>query len=320
MFGIAVRRLILETNEGAGQEGMSSGRIHMNRIIEPLRAPGSRLRASPPALLCGSMTVEAALVLPLFMFFFCNILGFLDMIRLQCVMFAAVREVGTKVCEYAYYLDTSEISVSESGVDIPEGITSYILSETYIRSEVCSYLGEDYLAQSPIVADSLSFLQSDIMNGDDIISIVADYRIEPFIPVIAPHSFSMQTRFVSHAWNGYEIDDVHADPDVESADEEVYITPSGTVYHRDRECTYLRPHVQQTSAAQIDDKRSSNGSRYYPCESCQPVRIGTLYYTTDGNRYHSSAACSQIKRTILTVQRSSVEGSRHACSKCGGGS
>lgn len=296
---------------------------HENSIA-PLRAQGaSDRRVSPPAFLAGSMTIEAALVLPLFIFFFCNILGILDMIRLQCAVFAAVRETGTKLCEYAYFLETAEVAVDEAGVDmsdLPGGISSLILSETYVRSDVQSYLGTEYMEQSPLLGDSISFLQSSILNGDDLVSIVADYRVEPFIPIIAPESFGLQTRFVGHAWIGYGIansDDTDKG-DVNEDDATVYITPSGTVYHLSEDCTYLKPRVQSISATSIDNQRSSNGSCYYPCESCRPGKTGTVYYTPDGNRYHSSSSCNKIKRTIQSVHLSEIEGQRHACSKCGG--
>lgn len=303
---------------------MPSRQIDPVMIVSPLREQEFSQRVSPPAFpgaVGGSMTVEAALVLPLFIFFFCNILGALDVIRLQCAMFAAVRETGTKLCEYAYFLESTSASAEEAGIDtsgLPGGISSLILSETYVRSDVVSYLGETYLHESPLLGDSISFLQSSILGGDDLISIVADYRAEPFIPIIAPASFGLQTRFVGHAWTGYEIPGSESREESEEDDTLVYITPTGTVYHKSAECTYLQPHVRQTSGRDIDNQRSSNGSCYYACESCQPTRVGTVYYTTDGNRYHSSASCSKIKRTIITTHLSEVQESRHACSKCGG--
>lgn len=308
--------------EGRRQEMLSWHADHWN-TVRPLRAQGSGRRASWPPVLRGSMTVEAALVLPLFIYFFCNILGMLDIIRLQCAVFAAVRETGTKLCEYAYYLENTNANLEDAGIEAPSmsgGVSSLILSETYVRSDVQSYLGASYMEQSPLLGDSISFLQSSILNGDDLIQIVADYRVEPFVPIIAPASFGLQTRFVSHAWNGYEIVDVHDGKEEEDTeDPEVYITPSGSVYHTDADCTYLRPHVRQASGADIGDMRSSDGSCYYACESCHPTRLGTVYYTPDGNRYHASADCNKIKRTIVTVHLSEVQGSRRACSKCAGG-
>lgn len=268
------------------------------------------------------MTVEAALVLPLFIYFFCNILGLLDVIRLQSVMLAAVRETGTKICEYAYFIDKGSEYLSNAGIDlsgIPDGISSLILAETYVRSDVTSYLGEEYLSESPILGDSISFLQSSLMKGDDLIQITADYIVEPFVPFIAPESFIMQTRFVGHAWTGYEISGDSEGGGEEEDETTVYITPSGEVYHKSRDCTYLRPRVQSTSASRIDNLRANDGSCYYACESCRPSKTGTLYYTPDGNRYHSSASCSKLSRDVIAVHLSDVEGSRRCCSKCGGG-
>lgn len=268
------------------------------------------------------MTVEAALVLPLFIYFFCNILGLLDIIRLQSVMLAAVRETGTKLCEYAYYIDKGEDYLFSAGVDlsgIPDGISSLVLAETYVRSDVTSYLGDEYLSESPILGDSISFLQSSLMKDDDLIQITADYIIEPFVPFIAPENFMMQTRYVGHAWTGYDLSDAEGLPKDEEDETTVYITPGGEVYHTSADCTYLRPHVHSTTASQIGDKRANDGSRYYACESCHPSKTGTLYYTTDGNRYHSSASCGKIKHDIVEAHRSDVEGHRRACSKCSGG-
>lgn len=290
--------------------------------IRPLRAWGPHRRASLSASPKASMTVEAALVLPLFIYFFCNILGLLDIIRLQSVMLAAVRETGTKVCEYAYYIDKGSEYLSGAGIDlsgIPDGISSLVLSETYVRSEVTSYLGEKYLSESPVMGDSISFLQSSLMKGDDLVQITADYIVEPFVPFIAPESFMMQTRFVGHAWTGYDLSgSAENGEDAEEEDPTVYITPGGEVYHTSRDCTYLRPRVHQTTAREIGDLRANDGSRYYACESCHPGKVGTLYYTPDGNRYHSSSSCSRLARDVVDVHLSEVHGTRRACSKCGG--
>lgn len=303
---------------------MSSGRAFTNK--ESLRAGVPDPRISLPALSreCrASMTVEAALVLPLFLYFFCNILFLLDIIRLQSVMLAAVRETGTKICEYAYFLDKGEALLTDAGIDlsgIPDGIASLLLSETYVRSEVGAYLGEEYLEESPLRGDSISYLESGLMNGNDLVQIVADYCVQPFVPFIAPDTFVMQTRFVGHAWTGYDLSGENGSGREEDADDPiVYITPAGEVYHTSADCTYLRPHVRQTTASEIADKRANDGSCYYACESCRPTKRGTLYYTTDGNRYHSSAACSKIQHDIVEAHRSEVEGARRPCSKCAGG-
>ena len=53
------------------------------------------------AVFPASMTVEAALVLPLFLFCIFNILFLLDAVRLQSRVAAALQPTGDQICEYA---------------------------------------------------------------------------------------------------------------------------------------------------------------------------------------------------------------------------
>ena len=52
--------------------------------------------------LCAGMTVEAALVLPLFLFFIFNVVFLLDVVRLQSRVTAALQQTGDKICEDAW--------------------------------------------------------------------------------------------------------------------------------------------------------------------------------------------------------------------------
>ena len=97
----------------------------------------------------------------------------------------------------------------------------------------------------------------------------------------------------------------------------VYITPDGTVYHKTRDCTYLRLSVRQISYGGLSGERNLSGGRYTPCEFC--VRRGwtggTVYITDHGTSYHSSAGCQGLKRTIIAVPLSET-GGRPGCSRC----
>ena len=244
------------------------------------------------------MTVEAAFVLPLFIFCMAQVLYVFDMIRLQSNMTAALHEAG------------------DAG--LAEIIGSAALSETWVRSSTVSYLGKEYLDGTCLEggAGSISYLQSSILAGTDEIDLIADYRIKPFLEIFGLSGIPVQSRYYSHAWVGY---DVGGEPDDhDDSEETVYITESGTVYHRSRDCTYLRPSAQTVDASVLSAVRNRSGSKYYPCEICHPSGRGPVVITRDGNRYHSSVSCPGIKRTVREVPLSSVEGKMPACSKCGG--
>ena len=301
---------------------------------EPLRARTAK-RASPS--LRAGMTIEAALVLPLFIFFAAQILYIFEMIRLQSRFLMALHETGTMMAEYAFYAEyaVSDLLTAESESEDTSELTglleneteisslagyglSLILSETYVKDAVTEYLGQEYLDNTCLSggADSVSYLRSQIMVSDDVIDLIADYRISPFLTIFDPEGFSVQTRYYGHAWTGYTIGDTQEESG-EDEEQIVYITPTGSVYHLTDSCTYLKPSISLIDASEIDSARNSSGGRYYACETCEPAKTGTLVITEDGNRYHSSASCSALKRTVIEVPLSEVEGIMNCCSKCG---
>lgn len=107
----------------------------------------------------------------------------------------------------------------------------------------------------------------------------------------------------------------------ETSDYFVYVAESGTVFHRDRECTYLRARIQESTQYVLKNKRNHSGGIYYPCESCchgvEQLSAVTVYFTSYGDRYHIRRECSKLKRNVKAVRRSKV-GNLPPCSKCGG--
>lgn len=98
----------------------------------------------------------------------------------------------------------------------------------------------------------------------------------------------------------------------------VYITPTGSVYHKSRDCTHLRLSIRQIASQDLSGERNQSGSRYTPCIYCirEGWSGGTAYITDYGTGYHSSAGCQGLKRTVTAIPLSQAEG-RHACSRCG---
>lgn len=308
----------------------------------------------------AGMSVEAALLIPLFLFFMVNILFLFDVIRLQLCMQAALHQTGKEMGEYAYYYEYALPEVAEflgqgsgdaagkaaesgarseaggesddagghggSGMSgrqsgISEAAASLFLSETYVRSETADRLKQMMDADQDEAswgcleggAPAISYLRSEIMEGNDLICLKADYRAQPILKLPGTPELTLSTEYYGHAWTGYTGEEGEA-----TAGATVYVTASGTVYHKDRDCTYLKPSVQCVSSGALSSLRSRDGSKYYPCESCRPGRQGSVYITPDGNRYHATSNCRSLRRTVREVPLEEISEHMRACSKCGG--
>lgn len=259
----------------------------------------------------GSMTLEAAFVLPLFLFAILNILFAVNIIGTQSRMNAALHQVGNKMAFAGYGYRAA------AGENMPDGLAGIALTEGYARGKIVEYVGSSYLDQSCVKggAGGLSFAGSSVMGEGDIIDLRVSYRVRPFAGLMGFDGFSVSQRYYGKAWTGYDASGSVSDFNEE--DPMVYITETGTVYHLDRNCTYLNPKAETVPAESVSGRRNASGEKYAPCGFCGAITGGTeVYITTYGNNYHRILNCPGLKRTIYTVPLSKV-GARGRCSKCG---
>lgn len=296
--------------------------IKQNPIKQkPLRETEKKGAPFSALSLRAGITVEAAMVLPIFLFFMMEILYLFEAIRLQSGVLAALHETGTQVGEYAFYAEYGKGGEAL----LPEGLVSaeavsMVVSGPIIRKGISDYLGEEYLEHSCLEngTSGISCLGSSLQE-DGTLDLVAEYRIRPFLFLFGLKNIRVQSRYYGHAWTGYQIGSESEESGGKEEDDElVFITPEGVVYHRSRSCTYLKPSIRKIAASSLDDARSRDGSKYYPCERCHPQKSGILIITTEGNRYHDRESCSAIQREVQEISLSEAQKTRRACSKCGG--
>ncbi len=92
------------------------------------------------------MTLETALILPLFLFFFLNLGSAVEMLRLHGNLAFALRDVGSRLCVYGSAAET--FSEGERP-ELPE-LADIALSYTYVKGEVTELLSKQYLDASPL--------------------------------------------------------------------------------------------------------------------------------------------------------------------------
>ncbi len=263
----------------------------------------------------ASMTVEAAFVLPLFIFFFVNVMALFNITEIQSEIEGALHQAGSELSLMAFDLKFAESAVSGDDKAQPGAIAG-IAGVLTARQEMNRTIGKRI--DGSIVEGGfggISFLESKVLVSGDIIDLVLDYRVRPLIPVIGFKEIPIQARYYGHAWTGYDLSEGFGSDEEE--EEMVYITESGEVYHRDIDCVHLSVKISSVDIDSLPGMRNSDGARYYPCEYCGAgVGAGNVFITDHGNRYHSSASCRGLKRSIITIPISEV-GSRRPCSACG---
>lgn len=258
-------------------------------------------------ILSASMTVEASLVLPLFLFAFLNLVSIIEVYRFQSNMSAAMHSVAKQMAahgiEYEALSDGSVGTVEKAALTV------------YAANRVKNIVGEDYFEASPIMDGftSISWFNSHVMEEDDCIDLAAVYNIKPPVSIMSFKGLRMYNRMCARAWTGY--DNENQKNLAGNEEKIVYITPEGKVYHNSRVCTYLKLSIVSVDLSFIENMRNKNGEKYYPCESCGGGGKKVVFATDYGNRYHSTLQCSGLKRTIMAVPLSEA-GGRGECTKC----
>ena len=310
----------------------------------PKPSPGQLLaslfRIEKTSLLRGSMTVEASVVLPCFLFFFINLSSSLQMIALHGNLEYALHSAGNEICLYGSLLTDPMKSLGQTGhvssavndieqsnetddsqnplSDLLPYIQGGIISETYVKYRVEEELGETYLSGSPLKSgsSSLNFYGSSIQGAGDIADIKLSYYVKTPLSIAGIGGFMMAGRFYGHMWNGYEIEGTGDNLDQEQI---VYITADSEVYHVTTSCTHLKLSVRGVEYENVDECRNNGGGRYSACEICTRGEHGdVVYITSEGDRFHYSSDCYTLTRTYSAVPLSEVEESHRPCSRCGG--
>lgn len=242
----------------------------------------------------GSITLEAALVIPIFFFAMLCLVYLFEMTAIRTTMRSALHSVGREIAKEAY----------ASPIVSPRGIEQHLIQN----------IGQDRL-ESSIVSGGVNGLDCGASTSDwgsAEIELVVQYQLNIPILMFRIPAISCEERLRVKGWTGYV-----SGGNSSSREEIVYITDYGLVYHKDMYCTYLELSIRAVKAEEIEKLRNQSGGRYYACESCGQDNgdAKTLYVTDYGERYHTSLECSKVKRNIYAVPLDEVYG-LGGCSKC----
>lgn len=256
------------------------------------------------------MTVEASLILPLFILLFMNLLSVIEVHRIHSSVAESLWERGREEAMGAYLRNRAgdlDSTPEETGGEELQALLDTFGGQIRITKNLETYP----IWQNIVAGEKTGFWVSEKIEDDGTIQIDCSYRIHPLFSFLTPITKTMENHYYGHAWVGY----THEGETGEKEEPYVYITETGTVYHKNRGCSYLNPSIRQVQS--VEEVRNKGGGIYYACPLCGASRGRGPYFITDyGTAYHTSTSCSGLKRTIYRVKLSEV-GGRGACNKCG---
>lgn len=240
----------------------------------------------------GSITVEAAIAIPIFFLAVITVIYLFEIMAIKTSVRAGLQYAGKRAAEESFLMKS--------------------LQPSAIENTVIQVIGEGRLDRSIIVGGSsgISCSKSRMSMKTGIGTLRASYKIRIPMPVFGIRPITCDESLKIKAWVGYEKEGFGNE-----RDETVYVTETGLVYHKDYHCTHLDLSIHVVSAAELSEKRNESGGKYYPCRKCHASASGKVYITDSGDNYHASISCSGLKRTVYAVPLSEVVG-KGACSRC----
>lgn len=266
----------------------------------------------------ASLTIEAAIVLPLFIFMMFILIFPLKVMEEERRLQNTAEAVGKKLAAAEYVKAVGEELLKKDG-DGNEGLDELINGAE-------EGLGLGVILAKAIELKSISNPyfgeETSVFAGDDADMFKAELKYDIKLPFTAYRIANPTASMVVNrrAWTGSDggrgRSKYTLNGDTDEEDRIVYLGKTATVYHEDPNCHYISNVMQATDASHIGELRNESGGKYHACPSCKPGKSGTVYYFENGTAYHSSEQCKAITSYARAVKLSEVQGMR-ACSYCG---
>lgn len=243
----------------------------------------------------ASLTVEAALVLPIFFFAVLTLMNLMEICRLQGVLNMSLCDSARKLGTYGYIMPGKEEN-----------------TELLLGTASCILFARNQLPEEVLEAGTVTFLGS--RYEDKKIYLQTQYRVKTGVPFFLSE-VRIPGRAQVRSWEG----DTETERENGEFEEMVFVTEHGDVYHVSSSCRHLKVTISSVTKRKAETMRNVNGEKYTACEKCiGHGEVNNLVYVTEsGNRFHNMLTCSGLKRSVKLIKKSEAAG-YPPCSNCRG--
>lgn len=239
----------------------------------------------------GAATVEACLVVPIFLFFMVMVIRIFTMLIADAQIHQSLAEAAGYTAQYCYLEDRIKKNETVSG----------IVNTGVLLSQFRDYLGDSFYVERCVAGgkNGIMITQKQDPENPKVFYARADYRFCMDIPFLGKYQMQRRNEIRQKGFLGF-------DPSEEMGDIYVFITPNQAVYHMRRDCTHLELKVRKT--------KGTGGLS--ACRYCGKNATDSYYIAQNGKVYHCNRGCSGLKRTVSRVKKSEVSG-LGPCQRCG---
>lgn len=250
----------------------------------------------------GSLTVEAAMVLPLFLFAGVILMMPLHILDVERQVQAAAEQVAEEISQGAYAAESWKTE------DFLTSASARGYGEAAVRKRI-----------GGLSVERISLAGSGLLADGETVDLMITYQIKLPFSVFRMGTVKRTCRSVRRAWIGKSggSEEGKTDAGMGADGVIVYVGKDSTRYHRDAQCHYLYNKLQAVSAGELETLRNRSGSRYKPCSRCGG-KGETVYIMESGESYHSSANCISIQAYVREAALEEVE-DLGPCTYCSGG-
>lgn len=273
-------------------------------------------RALSSVSLRGSLTIEAALGLTLFMFTVILLsvpMEILDTQRkVQTVLEVSGREQSWQVYRKSHKPNPAEAEAGVSGEEWLSELPARVLLQGYLKEQIESIVGKQV---SDIQCGS-----SHVSENGEWIDLCVSYQVRLPFSVFSLDHVKLVSRSRKRGWIGVSGGYFSQKKGKEEPEQWVYVGRDSTRYHPSPSCHYISNQITAISYAELEHRRNSSGQRYKACKNCGKYASagGLVYILPSGEVYHGKQDCSSLAYYVKKVRLSEVE-DLGVCSYCGNG-
>ena len=204
----------------------------------------------------GSLTVEASLITWPFVLFILAFIYLIQIFTIQEHIQAGITRMGLDLAQMSYIYKDFNSSEEARGADslvgdVGDEIGLGGLIESSINSGMLKLYSSKYIERERINHsfildgfDGLSFYETSVLKEDEFIDIVVKYKIRLPISLFLLDDMEMVQRVKLRGWTGIQIKPNYSVNEDSGEDTIVYVTKTGTVYHRNRNCSHIKLSVR----------------------------------------------------------------------------